>query len=330
MQAKTFLQSVLGASLIAAGCLGAHAAEGVFYDPTNAASNSGKTTGYELYGTIGCPARGLLDAPCPQPKPMDSDGDGVVDAKDKCPTTPAGRKVNADGCELDGDNDGVVDALDKCPTTPAGRKVNAQGCELDGDGDGVVDALDKCPTTPAGRKVNAEGCELDGDGDGVVDALDKCPTTPAGRKVNAEGCELDTDSDGDGIVDRADKCPTVFAKTADGCPPPLVLEGVNFDNNEAVLRLDAYPILDEAVKGLKVWGDVTVEVAGHTDSVGSDDHNMDLSQRRAEAVRAYLIGKGIAADRLVAKGYGETQPVADNATAEGRFKNRRVELSPAK
>ena len=300
MQAKTFLQSVLGASLIAAGCLGAQAAEGVFYDPTNAASNSGKTTGYELYGTIGCPARGLLDAPCPQPKPMDSDGDGVVDAKDKCPTTPAGRKVNADGCELDGDNDGVVDALDKCPTTPAGRKVNAQGCELDGDGDGVVDALDKCPTTPAGRKVNAEGCELD------------------------------TDSDGDGIVDRADKCPTVFAKTADGCPPPLVLEGVNFDNNEAVLRLDAYPILDEAVKGLKVWGDVTVEVAGHTDSVGSDDHNMDLSQRRAEAVRAYLIGKGIAADRLVAKGYGETQPVADNATAEGRFKNRRVELSPAK
>jgi len=97
-----------------------------------------------------------------------------------------------------------------------------------------------------------------------------------------------------------------------------------------VLRLDGYPILDEAVKGLKVWGDVNVEVAGHTDSVGTDEHNMDLSQRRAEAVRAYLIGKGISAERLVAKGYGESQPVADNDTEAGRFKNRRVELSPVK
>jgi len=329
MQAKTFLQSVLGASLMAAGCLGAQAAEAVFYDPSNAASKSGKTVGFELYGTIGCPGKGLLDAPCP--KPMDSDGDGVVDAKDKCPTTPAGRKVNADGCELDGDGDGVVDALDKCPTTPAGRKVNADGCELDGDGDGVVDALDKCPTTPAGRKVNAEGCELDGDGDGVVDALDKCPTTPAGRKVNAEGCELD--GDGDGVVDALDKCPTVYAQTADGCPPAaapapkiLTLEGVNFDNNEAILRLDAYPALDRAAASLKEWGDVKVEVAGHTDDRSTDEYNLELSQRRAEAVRAYLIGKGISADRLTAKGYGESKPIADNDTEDGRFKNRRVEL----
>jgi len=299
MQAKTFLQSVLGASLMAAGCLGAQAAEAVFYDPSNAASKSGKTVGFELYGTIGCPGKGLLDAPCP--KPMDSDGDGVVDAKDKCPTTPAGRKVNADGCELDGDGDGVVDALDKCPTTPAGRKVNAEGCELDGDGDGVVDALDKCPTTPAGRKVNAEGCELDGDGDGVVDALDKCPT--------------------------------VYAQTADGCPPAaapapkiLTLEGVNFDNNEAILRLDAYPALDRAAASLKEWGDVKVEVAGHTDDRSTDEYNLELSQRRAEAVRAYLIGKGISADRLTAKGYGESKPIADNDTEDGRFKNRRVEL----
>ena len=299
MQAKTFLRSVLGASLMAAGFLGAQAAAAAFYDPSNAASNSGNTVGYELYGTIGCPGKGLLDAPCP--KPMDSDGDGVVDALDKCPTTPAGRKVNAEGCELDGDGDGVVDAKDKCPTTPAGRKVNAEGCELDGDGDGVVDALDKCPTTPAGRKVTAEGCELDGDGDGVVDALDKCPT--------------------------------VYAQTADGCPPAaapapktLTLEGVNFDNNEAVLRLDAYPTLDRAAAALKEWGAVKVEVAGHTDDRSTDEYNLELSQRRAEAVRAYLIGKGISADRLTAKGYGESKPIADNETEEGRFKNRRVEL----
>lgn len=135
--------SVLGATLISAGALTAHAAEGVFYDPSNAASPTGKTSGAELFGTIGCPGRQLLDQPCP--KPVDTDGDGVVDSKDKCPGTPAGRKVNADGCELDSDGDGVVDGADKCPDTPAGRKVNAEGCELDSDGDGLLDGVDKVP-----------------------------------------------------------------------------------------------------------------------------------------------------------------------------------------
>jgi len=286
-----------------AGAASAQAAEGRFYDPTNAASSAGKTIGHELFGTIGCPGRQLLDPACPKP-PADTDGDGVIDAKDKC------------------------------PTTPKGRKVNAEGCELDGDGDGVVDANDKCPTTPKGHKVNAEGCELDSDGDGVVDSKDKCPTTPAGRKVNADGCELD--SDGDGIVDGADACPTVAAKTADGCPAApvaavpkkLVLEGVNFDNDRATLRPDATAVLDKAAATLKEWGDAKVEVAGHTDSNSDDAHNLKLSQSRAETVRSYLIGKGIAADRLSAKGYGESTPVADNASAEGRAQNRRVELVP--
>lgn len=303
MRTKFFLIKVLGASLIAAGAMSAQAADGVFYDPANAASKSGKTSGFELYGTIGCPGRGLLDAPCPKPKPADSDGDGVVDSKDKCPNTQAGRKVNADGCELDSDGDGVVDGQDRCPNTPAGRKVNSQGCELDSDGDGVVDALDKCPTTPAGQKVNADGCELDSDGDGIVDSLDKCPT--------------------------------VFAKTADGCPAEpapmkLVLEGVNFGNDQAVLNAEAMAVLDEAAESLKQWGDVKVEVAGHTDSSNSDAYNLVLSQRRADAVRIYLIGKGIAADRLTAKGYGESSPVVGNDTTEDRAKNRRVELVPMK
>lgn len=274
MRATPFLFSILGATLISAGAVTAHAAEGVFYDPSNVASPSGNTSGYELFGTIGCPGRQLLDKACP--KPLDSDGDGVIDSKDKCPATPAGRKVNADGCELDSDGDGVVDGDDKCPGTPAGRKVNAVGCELD--------------------------------------------------------------SDGDGLVDGVDKCPTVYAKTADGCPLPvaaepapaaakkLVLEGVNFDHDKATLREDSYPILDQAAASLKEWGDVKVEVAGHTDSKGKDKYNLKLSQRRAEAVRSYLISKGIAADRLTAKGYGESKPVADNKTEAGRYKNRRVEL----
>ena len=171
--------------------------------------------------------------------------------------------------------------------------------------------------TPAGRKVNADGCELDSDGDGVVDGADKCPGTPAGRKVNADGCELD--SDGDGIVDGVDKCPTVYAKTADGCPLPaaapapktLQLDGVNFDYDQAVIRQQDMAVLDAAAATLKEWGNAKVEVAGHTDNRGGDEYNQALSQRRAEAVRDYLVGKGIAADRLSAKGYGESKPVAD-------------------
>jgi outer membrane protein OmpA-like peptidoglycan-associated protein len=339
MRIKSTVLSSLTVALISTGIMHVQAADAPYYNPANAASSSGMTTGYELFKTIGCPGRGILDAPCagpvaakpaaPVPKVVDSDGDGVADDKDRCPGTPMGAKVDAQGCELDGDKDGVVDRLDKCPTTPAGRKVNAQGCELDGDGDGVVDALDKCLTTPAGRSVNAQGCELDGDGDGVVDALDKCPTTPAGRTVNAQGCELD--GDGDGIVDGIDQCPTTPAGDrvdSKGCSLPKVLnlQGVNFDNNKDTLRPEAAAILDDAVATLSRYPTFKVEIAGHTDSADTDAYNLELSQRRAKTVMDYFIGKGIAADRLSAKGYGEAQPIADNATVDGRFKNRRVEL----
>ena len=308
--------------------LNVQAAETPYYNPANPASPSGMTIGYELYKTIGCPGRGLLEAPCvgpvetkaaaaatladkldaklaekpadkPAMKPTDSDGDGVVDALDRCPATPAGRKVNAEGCELDSDGDGVVDALDRCPATPAGRKVNAEGCELDGDGDGVVDALDRCPATPAGRTVNAEGCELDGDADGIVDAADQCPGTLAGEPVDDKGCTL---------------------------PKTLKLEGVNFDNDEDVLRPDSLAILEGVAATLKRYPGFKVEVAGHTDSHGSSAHNLDLSNRRAKAVMDYFIAHGIAADRMSAKGYGETQPIGNNYLEEGRVKNRRVEL----
>ena len=304
MRTRNFILQLAGVTLLSAGAMSAQAQEG-YYDPSNAASPTGKTIGYELFKTIGCPGQPLLGTPCKDVPPKDSDGDGVTDDKDKC------------------------------PNTPKGRKVNAEGCELDSDGDGVVDGLDKCPGTPPGRKVNAEGCELDSDGDGVVDGLDKCPGTPPGRKVNAEGCELD--SDGDGLVDGVDKCPTVYAKTTDGCPPPppppaepkkLILEGVNFNNDEATLLPEAMATLDQAAATLKEWGNTKVEVAGHTDSVASDAYNMDLSQRRANAVRDYLISKGIDAGRLTAKGYGESNPIADNETEKGRYMNRRVELVP--
>ena len=338
MRTSRNVLSALGAALIAAGTLPAQAAE-PYYNPANAASSSGKTTGYELFKTIGCPGKGILEAPCkepveaakpaPAPKVVDSDGDGVPDDKDRCPGTVKGAKVDANGCELDGDKDGVVDRLDKCPTTPPGRKVNAEGCELDSDGDGVVDALDKCPGTPAGVKVDANGCELDSDGDGVVDRLDQCPGTPAGRKVNAKGCDLD--SDGDGVIDAMDQCPNTPAGDrvdSKGCSLPKVinLKGVNFDNDKDTLRPDAIAILDEAAATLKRYPGMKVEVAGHTDNRSSDAHNLDLSQRRAKAVMDYFVGKGVEAGRLSAKGYGEAEPIADNGKADGRAQNRRVEL----
>lgn len=239
------------------------------------------------------------------------------------------------GAPADSDGDGVPNRLDQCPNTPKGAKVDTKGCPIDSDGDGVFDGLDKCPDTPAGVKVNADGCPLDTDGDGVPDYKDKCPTVPAPGTI--DGCPADRD--GDGIPDANDACPDVAAPgTADGCPPKaaapavidkkLTLEGVNFDNDSSNLRPESLTVLDKAAETLRAWGDVKVEVAGHTDSVSSDEYNLDLSQRRAETVRAYLIDKGIAADRLTAKGYGESQPVADNKTEAGRFKNRRVELIP--
>lgn len=237
------------------------------------------------------------------------------------------------GAPPDSDGDGVANRVDQCSDTPRGARVDSKGCPIDADGDGVYDGLDQCPDTPAGVKVDGKGCPLDTDGDGVTDDKDQCPDTPKGDAVDTQGCSLPKDSDGDGTADDKDACPTVAAPgTADGCPPQapvkkITLNGVHFDFDRDNLRAVSYPILDAAVDTLKGdWGDVRIEVAGHTDSIASDAYNLDLSRRRADTVRKYLVRKGIAADRLVAKGYGESQPIADNSTEEGRFQNRRVEL----
>ena len=270
----------------------------------------------------------------------DSDGDGVPDNKDKCPNTPKGARVDADGCTRDADGDGVVDGVDRCPDTPKGAKVDAEGCPLDTDQDGVYDGLDQCPETPRGARVNSKGCSEDSDGDGVEDDADKCPGTARGAKVGRDGCPVD--SDGDGVTDDKDRCPDTPRGTrvdAQGCPekaaaPPLlpeakqslVLEGVNFDTNSANLQGSSAAVLDRVAEGLKSNREVRVEIGGHTDSQGNDAYNMKLSRSRADAVRAYLLGKGVPSSQLEAKGYGETRPIADNSTAGGRAVNRRVEL----
>ncbi|MDZ7593679.1 MAG: OmpA family protein [Thiobacillus sp.] len=211
MRRTSFLFSVLGASLMATGVVTAHADEVPFYNPRNAASPTGFTTGYELFRTIGCPGRELLGTPCPVPP----------------------------------------------------------------------------PPVPVAAAPEPE----------------PAPAAP----IVAE--------------------PAPLAPVAEPVPvATLVLEGVNFEFDKAVIRPQDYAILDQNIVALKEWGDVDVEVAGHTCSIGTEEYNLGLSQRRAEAVRNYLVSKGVSADRLTVRGYGESRPVASNDTREGRAQNRRVEL----
>ncbi len=272
--------------------------------------------------------------------PRDSDRDGVEDSLDRCPNTPAGETVDSSGCPLpkDSDGDGVPDPSDKCPNTPAGERVDSNGCPLpkDSDGDGVPDPNDQCPNTPAGTQVDEKGCPRDSDGDGVVDTADRCPGTPAGEKVDANGCVPPKDTDGDGVMDPGDKCPNTPAGDrvdAAGCSilfepgkTAVILRGVNFETNKAILTPESRSILDNVAASLVANPDVRVEVSGYTDSRGSRALNARLSQARAAAVRAYLIEKGVPAANLTAKGYGPASPVAPNTTAAGRAQNRRVEL----
>jgi OmpA-OmpF porin, OOP family len=261
----------------------------------------------------------------------DSDNDGIVDADDRCPGTPSGVKVDGKGCPLDTDSDGIADYQDKCPDVKGLGAL--QGCP-DTDGDGVADAADKCPNTPVNVKVDAMGCPLDMDGDGVADFLDKCPGTPPNVKVDANGCPMDRD--GDGVPDYLDKCPDVKGTEANkGCPEvkkevmdvfQKALQGIQFETGKDVIRPVSFGILDNVVSIMKENTEYNLKINGHTDNVGKPEANMTLSQKRAEAVKAYLVKKGVEAGRLSAFGFGDTKAVGDNKTAEGRAKNRRVEF----
>ena len=145
--------------------------------------------------------------------------------------------------------------------------------------------------------------QADSDGDGVVDGVDECPNTIEGLQVNAVGC-----------VEKSEG-------------QSLVLLGVSFDVNSNRLTANAKDILAKTAEGLKGQEDLTVEIAGHTDSVGNAEYNLTLSQQRAEAVRDYLLDLGVSESQLTAKGYGESKPIRSNETKEGRERNRRVEFN---
>ncbi len=237
-------------------------------------------------------------------RPKDTDGDGVLDMWDECPDTPAGVDVTSKGCEIknidrDDDGDRVPDYRDMCPDTPVGSAVDNRGCALDSDGDGVPTDQDRCPATPPGTLVNAFGCHADDDGDGVLDDDDRCPNTRRNAPVDIYGCEI---SD------------------------VIRLPGVNFSTGSDQLLGGAELLLRDVAETLMRNPDLNIEVAGHTDNVGNPNQNLGLSDRRAKTVLDYLVSFGVDPARLSFRGYGDMAPIADNATAEGRAENRRVEL----
>jgi OOP family OmpA-OmpF porin len=232
---------------------------------------------------------------------------------------------------VDTDKDGIIDSLDKCPTVPGIQKYD--GCPIpDTDKDGINDEEDKCPSVPGLARY--QGCPVpDTDKDGINDEEDKCPTQPG--PISNQGCPF-VDTDGDGIADPDDKCPNLFGTPENqGCPAinAEVVKKVNFAANNIYFATGKYILLSRSFKGLddvvNVMKDdpqLRLSVEGHTDYVGSDVSNQKLSENRAAAVKSYLVKKGVDESRIMSAGFGETNPVADNKTAAGRQKNRRVEL----
>lgn len=257
----------------------------------------------------------------------DSDGDGIADIDDKCPNIKGIAALQ--GCP-DSDGDGITDADDRCPK--AAGTAAMQGCpdkDKDKDKDGIADMDDNCPDVAGIAKF--KGCP-DTDGDGIMDKDDACPTV-AGT-VALKGCP---DTDGDGITDAEDKCPTVagIAKNF-GCPEITQVEkeqiiniakAIYFETGKDVIRKISEPKLDELIPILNKYPVMKIKIEGNTDNVGSDAKNLVLSQQRADAVKNYLVNKGIAVERISTIGYGETKPVADNNTAAGKALNLRVDLN---
>ncbi len=271
--------------------------------------------------------------------PADMDRDGLVDSKDACPSDPEDVDgfEDGDGCpDVDNDRDGVLDVDDVCPDEPEDRDEweDRDGCpDPDNDGDGVLDVDDACPIRAGLPEL--QGCP-DRDEDGLADRDDACPDEPG--PASAQGCP---DRDGDRVPDKRDDCPDepadprIDPERSNGCPSLafvshdkiVILEKVYFDTDKDTIKPVSFPVLDEVVKVLEEYPDITkIKVAGHTDSQGPDDYNLDLSDRRAAAVVKYLTDKGIDPSRLTSQGYGESAPIETNDTAEGRARNRRVEF----
>ncbi len=271
----------------------------------------------------------VLGRSTPERGRKDTDGDNLIDERDQCPLE-AGTLPN--GCPIrDTDADGIFDPDDQCLEQPG---LAPTGCPpLDTDKDGVNDDSDQCVNE---KGVVPTGCP-DADLDGVFDENDKCPALAG---VIPDGCPVNLDPDGDGFVGADDRCPDQaetknFFEDKDGCPDELpeavksfmgVIRGIEFDTNKDVIRPGSQGVLDQAFSVLEEYPSLRVEIIGHTDAQGAFAHNMDLSQRRAAAVKSHLVAQGIDPNRIQSRGAGPEQPLDSNDTLAGRQKNRRIEF----
>ncbi len=254
----------------------------------------------------------------------DTDGDGVYDKFDACPDVFG--LAEFDGCP-DSDGDGIIDSKDDCPNTAGLATLN--GCP-DADEDGIADKDDACPNDK-GTKAN-NGCP-DTDGDGLIDKNDNCPKV-AGPTAN-KGCPW-PDTDKDGVLDKDDDCINEAGPASNnGCPEITKVEvakleelfkTVYFNSGVDTFKGNTQSQLDEAAEIMVKYSTAKFAISGHADSTGGKKRNQELSESRANAVKKYLESKGVSANNLTAKGFGEDKPIASNNTRDGRAKNRRVEV----
>jgi outer membrane protein OmpA-like peptidoglycan-associated protein len=282
------------------------------------------------------------------PGPVDTDGDGINDDVDECPTEPEDLDVwqDEDGCpEPDNDADGILDGDDACPIDPedVDGDEDTDGCpDVDTDGDGINDNHDECVTEPEDRDTyqDEDGCpDPDNDSDLVLDVNDGAPMDPEDRDgfADADGIP-DPDNDGDTVLDPNDECPLAPGPVEhNGCPQAIrldvetgtiyILQRVEFATNRDVILDRSFPVLEEVRATLAANPQLLrIRIEGHTDDRGRDAANLDLSMRRARSVMHWLVEHGIEAGRLTGYGCGETRPVEANSSAEGRQANRRVEF----
>ncbi|MFH1129869.1 MAG: OmpA family protein [Pseudomonadota bacterium] len=290
-----------------------------------------------------------------EPSIGDRDRDGIKDDVDKCPDDPEDFDdfEDEDGCpDPDNDRDGILDVDDRCPNEPEDKDgfEDEDGCPeaniLDRDGDGIPDHKDRCPDDPEDKDgfEDEDGCpDPDNDKDKILDVDDVCPNDPEDIDgfEDEDGCP-DPDNDKDRILDVDDSCPNEPEtyngyKDEDGCPDKgrvvvhkgriEILDKIYFETDKAIIRSISYPILNAIAATLKGNPQILkVEIQGHADERGSDDYNLRLTDDRANAVRIYLIDNGVEAERLSAKGYGETRPVDKSHNEAAWSKNRRSEF----
>jgi OmpA-OmpF porin, OOP family len=282
-----------------------------------------RTAGMQTYGVIGAGFMKTDTGVSDSSNPLVNVGVGLM--KDM---TEKGMKIRADiRYRLDMDDESVATEdkfsdmmLNVGLVIPFGDEKKPQATPVaavvakntDSDKDGVLDANDYCLNTAAGVKVDDKGCEIpkkveapvvtkpmDSDNDGIADNLDECPNSASGVRVDSKGCELQSS---------------------------FVLKGVNFITGSNVLTPESRNVLNDVAATLIKNSDVKVEVAGYTDNVGRADANQRLSLKRAESVKAYLVSAGVKAEQMTAKGFGDSNPIADNSSTDGRAQNRRVEL----